>query len=447
LRHAVSKWLPDWMSFDHALGLFLIDVAALVILARLFGAALERLGQPAVLGEILVGILIGPSLLQAVAPGLFSTLFPHDTLMLLLGAGNLGLVLFIFLVGLEIDQSTLREGFGGVLKISVSSFLLPFAAGVLVATFLLSSTTAGGDSKVAFALFLGTAFGCTAFPVLARILADCELEHSVVGSMSLAAAGILDLIGWIVLAAVLALAAGDGFGSVVYKLLAILIFLVALKVVVVRLMLRSLRMVQASGPVASFALLVAVVFGCAGATQLIGLHSVIGPLLLGLALPRQSLEGLLGPVRLHLAPLASGVLLPVYFAMAGISVNVSGLRGNDILQLAFLLAAATATKIAGTMVGARWAGLRWRDGLPLGVLMNTRGLMEVVLLNVGLGVGVLDERLYSELMVVALLATMMTGPLIRRLRTASKGRLWGDVGHRGRMALEPDPDPVPQHGF
>jgi Kef-type K+ transport system membrane component KefB len=435
------------VSLDHALGLFLIDVAALVALARLLGAAMERAGQPAVLGEILVGILIGPSLLAAVAPGLISTLLPRDTQTLLLGVGNLGLVLFIFLVGFEIDQTTIRAGLGRVSRISISSFFLPFAAGVLVATFVVDSPGAGAESQVAFALFVGTAFGCTAFPVLARILADSGLEHSTVGSMSLAAAGILDLIGWIVLAIALAIAAGDGVGGVVWKLLSILAFLIALKTVAVPLLLRSLRAVGASDPVPGFALLATVVFFCAGTTQLIGMHSVIGPLLLGLAVPRDSLEQVLGPVRPQLAPVTNGVLLPVYFAMAGISVDVSGLSGNDLLQLGFLLAVATATKIAGTVIGARWAGFSWHDGLPLGVLMNTRGLMEVVLLNVGLSVGLLHEDLYSELMIVALLATLMTAPLIHRLGTTSSGRLWRDVRRRREPAFEPEPDPVSQHGL
>lgn len=438
------------MSPDHALGLFLVDLAALIVLSRLLGGLLSRLGQPSVLGEILAGILIGPSLLGAVAPDLVSALFPAEAMTLLLAVGNLGLVLFVFLIGLEIDQPTVRERVGQVAKISTGSFLLPFAGGALVAVPLASTQPGGGvESQLAFTLFVGTAFSVTAFPVLARILTDRGLERSTLGTMSLAAAGVLDLVGWILLAAALAVAAGDGAGGVLSTILGFLAVAVAVRKAVAPLLLGGLRRFGGEGPVTRFALLSAAVVVCAGATQLIGLHSVIGPLLLGTALPRERLEAVFGSVRAELSPVANGVLLPVYFAIAGMSVDVSAFGSGDVLQLATLLGLATATKIVGTVLGARWAGLGWREGLPLGVLMNTRGLMEVVVLNIGLSAGLLDLTLYSELMLVALISTVMTGPLIERLRTRSGGRLWREIGQRrGRpTALEREPETLPQHSI
>jgi Kef-type K+ transport system membrane component KefB len=438
---------------DHGLGLFLIGLAVLIGLGHLFAAVLARLGQPSVLGEILAGILIGPSLLGAIAPGAISTLFTPDALTLLTGVGNAGLVLFVFLVGAEIDRPTVRRRFGQVVKIATGSFLLPFVAGLMIAGSLQAADSEQGRSGVsglAFALFVGTAFAVTAFPVLARILADRKLERSAIGAMSLAAAGMLDLVGWMLLAVALTVAAGDGLAGVGRTALAFAAFAILVVRVGAPLLVSGLRRLGDEAPIAKLSALSAAIFVCAGATQLIGLHSVIGALLLGVALPTQDLKDVLGGTRRELAAITGAVLLPVYFAIAGMGVNVSGFGTGDALELLLLMAAVTATKIAGTMLGARWAGLTWREGLPLGVLMNTRGLMEVVVLNIGLSAGILDETLYSELMLVALVATSMTAPIVQRLRSRSAGWLWSETSQRRGerpASLEAKPGPLPQHSF
>ena len=435
---------------DEALGLFLVCLAVLIALGRFFAMTLTRLGQPAVLGEIFAGILIGPSLLGLVAPGAISTLFAADAMTLLAGVGNVGLVLFVFLIGIEIDRPTVRHRFGQVLKIATGSFLLPFAGGLLLAGSLQTGSGPGGDgvSDLAFALFVGTAFSVTAFPVLARILTDRGLERSAIGTMSLAAAGILDLVGWLLLAAALTAAAGDGIVEVLRTILLFAAFAIFVVKAGAPLLAFGLRRLRDEAPVAKLALLAAAIFACAGATQLIGLHSVIGALLLAVALPHEHLDELLGQARHEAAAVTGAVLLPVYFAIAGMGVNVSAFGADDALELLLLVTAATATKIAGTVLEARWAGLTWSEGLPLGVLMNTRGLMEVVVLNIGLSAGILDETLYSELMLVALFATLMTAPVVQRLRGRSVNWLWREIGHRaGRPAPRVEGEPLPRHGF
>ena len=416
---------------DEALGLFLVGLAVLIVLGRFFAMALTRMGQPAVLGEIFAGILIGPSLLGLVAPGAISTLFTTEAMTLLAGVGNAGLVLFVFLVGIEIDRPTVRHRFGQVVKIAAGSFLLPFAGGLLVAGSLQATGSSPAEDEVsglAFALFVGTAFSVTAFPVLARILTDRGLERSVIGTMSLAAAGILDLVGWLLLAVALTAAAGDGVAELLRIAVAFAAFTVFVVKVGAPLLVFGLRRLGDEAPVAKLALLAAAIFACAGATQLIGLHSVIGALVLGVALPHEDLADLLGSARHEAAAVTGAVLLPVYFAIAGMGVNVSAFGPGDAVELLVLLLAASATKIVGTVFGARWAGLTWREGLPLGVLMNTRGLMEVVVLNIGLSAGILGETLYSELMLVALIATLMTAPVVERLRGRSVGWLWREIG-------------------
>lgn len=403
------------MTTDRVLGLFFVAITILIALGWLLGRVAERLGQPPVIGELLVGILVGPSVLGAVFPGVALELFAQEVVTLLQAVGNVALILFIFLVGIEVDESSLRQRAGAVAKIVASSFAVPFATGVAVAALFLSSQGAASGSRLAFTLFVGVTFACTAFPVLARILADRGLTQTNLGMTALAAAGGLDLVGWATLAAALAIAAGQGITGVAFKLLLLAAFILLLKLAVVPWLLASLARGRHRDPPTQLALIATAVFASAGATQLIGLHSVIGPLLLGLMLPTATLVSELRLARSALTPVTTGVLLPIYFTTAGIAVNIPALSGGDVAVLFLLLGLATASKVAGTIAGARWAGYSWREGLPLGVLLNTRGVMEVVVLNVGLAAGLLDETLYSQLMVVALVATAMTGPLMNRL--------------------------------
>jgi len=437
---------------DQALGLFLIDLAVLITLGRCLAGVLSRFGQPSVLGEIFAGIVIGPSLLGAIAPDAISSLFSPEAMGLLTGIGNVGLVLFVFLIGLEIDRPAIRRRLGQVVKIAGGSFLLPFVAGLLIAGSLQTANAEAGEGSatgLAFALFIGTAFSVTAFPVLARILTAQRLERSMIGNISLAAAGILDLLGWLLLAVALTVAAGGGVSELLRTSSELAAFIVVVAKIGVPLLEIGLRRLGSEARIAKLSILAAAIFVFAGTTQLIGLHSVIGALVLGVAFPHRDLDSLLGPVRGEVAAVTGAVLLPVYFAIAGMGIDVSGFGAGNTFELVLLFAIAGATKVLGTVLGARWAGMSWREGLPLGVLMNTRGLMEVVVLNVGLSAGILDVTLYSELMLVALIATLMTTPIVQRLRAHSIGWLWREVGQRaGRSAVpRAEPETSPQHSF
>lgn len=418
------------MSSDHELALLLVDLAVLILLGRVFGRALTRLREPPVLGEIFAGVAIGPSLLGAVAPGVQSALFPAQVVSLLGAVGNVGLVIFVFLIGLEIDRSIVGRHFGRVAKVAIGSLTAPFVTGLLIAMPLYAfHSEVGGEAvpRLEFTLMVGIAFSVTAFPVLARILTAEGLERSALGAFSLAAAGVLDVAGWMMLAIVLTLNAGHGGGEILWTVVRFLAFAALAVWVLAPLAHRALTRFGGEGSIAKISILATAIFACAGTFQLIGLHSVIGALLLGVAFPRRGLEDLLGGVRMELYSTTSSVLLPVYFAIAGMDADLAALDGRALSEMALLAVVATVAKIAGTMAGARWARFTWREGFPLGVLMNTRGLMEVVVLNIGLSAGLLDESLYSELMLVALAATLLTAPVIRQLRFHSVGRLWGDT--------------------
>jgi Kef-type K+ transport system membrane component KefB len=407
------------MSADDVLGRLLVDVAIVIALCRLLAVLLRRLGQPPVLAEILAGIALGPSLLGAIAPGLESTLFPAEVTQALSAIGTLGLVLFMFFVGLELDSSAMRGRRGAVARISFGSLALPFAGGLALALALHGAHDQVAGQEVplaAFMLFLGTAMAVTAFPVLARILADHDLAATKIGTLATASAAIQDLTGWILLALALAVAEGSGAGSVALTVVEGAA-IVAILFGAVRPFLRhslgdGAEERELTDPTL-LALLLVGLAGTAGATQLIGLHSAIGAFLFGLAFPREGLPRVLPTLQRTVTPLTMVVLLPVYFLGPGLSVDVGQIGGQGFLELAAIFAVACAAKWTGTAAAARASGYSRRDSTVLGVLLNTRGLVELIILNIGLSAGVLDGALYSEFVLMALLTTLMTGPLLR----------------------------------
>lgn len=415
------------MNGEDAIALFLIDLAILIVLSRVLGWALAKVHQPPVLGEILAGILIGPSLLGWVSPGTSAALFPSEVNQLLEGMGNAGLALFAFLIGLGLDLSLTRLHLRTVARVSAGAFLVPFIAGAILALPLHESHSMVGGQTIpllSFAFFISTALSVTAFPVLFRILADQGLTDTPLGVISITSAGVLDLLGWILLGLALLLLGGGGSGILAGTGLGLLLFGVTMRFGVIPLLRRGVTRGPRETEVQRLSLVVALALGSAGFTQLIGLNSVLGALVLGLAFPREKRSGVIALTRQAITPMTEAVLLPVYFAVSGMSVDITGLRGNDLVELVVITVLATIAKVGGAASGARWAGLPWRDGLPLGILMNTRGLMEIVVLNVGYEAGLLDKSLYSELVLVALIATFMTGPALACLRSFLSGPIW-----------------------
>jgi Kef-type K+ transport system membrane component KefB len=406
------------MSADEVAGRLLVDVALIIALGRLLAVVLRRVGQPPVLAEIIAGIALGPSLLGAIAPGLSATLFPPEVTQTLSGIGTLGLVLFMFFVGLELDSTVLRRQGGSVARISAGSLLLPFACGLALAVFLHGAHDSVGGQPVpllAFMLFIGTAMAVTAFPVLARILNDHGLTGTRIGTIAISSAAIQDLTGWIMLAFALAVAEGRGSAHVlviVIEAIAIVAVLFGLGRPILR---RVLRADRGDGQ-PDLALLAVVLVGLAasaGATQLIGLHSAVGAFLFGIAFPREHLPPVLPALRQTVWPLTMVVLLPVYFLGPGLNVDVGQIGSEGSVELVAILVIACLAKWTGTAAAARFSGHSRRDSTALGILLNTRGLVELIILNIGLSAAVLDQALYSEFVVMALVTTLMTGPLLR----------------------------------
>lgn len=387
------------------IAVLLADLAIILLLARICGALARKCGQPAVIGEVVAGILLGPTLFGG---RLSEFLFPADVRPSLSVLANVGLALFMFMVGLEVDQQKLR----GVARVSagiaVGSLVLPFGLGVLLALFLGRGTPGGPD--IGFVLFVGTAMAMTAFPVLARILIDRGMEKTLLGGIALSSAAIIDVLAWCMLAAVVAVA-GGGFR---WQLLALVPYGVLMVWVVRPLLKRWIRRIPADG--AERAELVAVgLLGwllSAAATEWLGLHFIFGAFFFGLLVPRDRGGVFRDELVRRVGPVTTSLFVPVYFVVAGFGVNFAQLGRSGLGEIALILVLAIAGKFAGAFASARVQSLGVRDSLVLGTLLNVRGMTELVVLGVGLQLGVIDGRLYSEMTAMALVTTAMTGPLL-----------------------------------
>jgi Kef-type K+ transport system membrane component KefB len=391
-------------------GILLADLALIVVVAWVIGRVARAFGQPAVIGEIIAGILVGPSLFHG---AIAHTLFPMDVRPYLSALANLGLVLFMFVVGLELDFGRLRSSGRIAGATAAGSTLVPFALGLLLALYLARSHHPA--NLLGFMLFIGVAVSVTAFPVLARILTDRGMNRTRLGAIALSSAAVCDLAAWTMLAVVQAIVGGAQRNH--WWLVLLLIPYAVVLVTCGRPLLN--RLLTRKGPdrplsTGSLAIVLTGVLVSSAVTQLLGLHFVFGAFLFGLVMPRLENAGFRDEL-LHLTQFATTLLLPVYFIVAGLTVDLSRVGASGLLELGLIMVVAVTGKFSGAWIGARTQGLASRRSAVLAILMNTRGLTELVLLSVGQQIGVLDNRLYSLMVVMAVVTTAMTGPLLRWL--------------------------------
>jgi Kef-type K+ transport system membrane component KefB len=410
--------------------LLLTQMAIVLLITVACGWLALKVGQARVIGEIIGGILIGPSVFGRFAPHLSATLFPISSFGPFETLSTVGLVLFLFLIGMELDYEQLYRQRATAVVASGMSILLPFAMGALLAHSLRIRFAAHGIGNVPFVLFLGIAMSITAFPVLARILEERNLQGTALGATAILCAAVDDVVAWSLLALALALIGNqDAPSSLLLRLTGLVVYLF--------LMLGVFRpfaayLVRRKKPALTLELLGVVVAGAllsASATDKIGVHPLFGAFLFGVCFPRVPHWQV--ALRERLDMLVSVLLLPLFFALTGMRTRLDLLNDASMwLWAGVVLCAAVFGKMGGAALAARWTGQSWRDAVALGALLNTRGLVELIVLNIAYSVGAFTPTLFTVLVVMALVTTMLTTPILSLL------------GIRGTAKKQPGSIPV-----
>lgn len=399
----------DWAHhLASPLGLFLLQLLVLLVVAKGAGALLKRLGQPAVIGEMAAGLMMGPLVLGALLPGLHGALFPASSLGPLGMLSQLGVLMFLLVAGAELDLGGLRGRRRFAFTVSHAGIAVPFVLGVLLAIWLYPEHGPQGVGFTAFALFVGISLSITAFPVLLRILADRGITHTPLGQTAIACAALGDATAWCLLALIVAAAQATGWVPASLSLLCVVAFIALMLGAVKPWFARQVVQPGSEGRWLLGMLLLAL--ASALVTEVLGIHALFGAFAAGVAVSSNAQLRALLIARVE--PFAVTLLLPLFFAMTGLRMRADALQGSDLLLCAVVIAVATLGKLFGTWSAARSAGMGNHEAWRLGALMNTRGLMELIVLNLGYELGFLGDRLFAVLVIMALVTTAMTGPLL-----------------------------------
>jgi Kef-type K+ transport system membrane component KefB/nucleotide-binding universal stress UspA family protein len=397
----------------HTVSLVLMEILVVIGFSRLVGLLFRAIKQPLVIGEIMAGIMLGPSLFGAIAPSLSAQLFPAETAPILDVLSQIGLIFFMFLIGLELDPKYLKGKVRVAVFTSIAGIVLPFLLAGFLAVWLYPLGQGNGTSLLAFGLFLGSALSITAFPVLARIISENNLQNTPIGSLALTCAAVDDVAAWCLLAIAIAIARTNNIWGAVPNILLSLAYIVFM-LTAGRWLLRALSFHYDRSHHLSQLLLAGIymsVISSALIAEAIGIHFIFGAFLIGAAMPKN--EGLVREIAQKTEDFVLIFLLPIFFVYSGLKTKI-GLIDSPYLWLVcgVVLAVAIVGKYVGIYFTARGFGLPKREASVLGWLMNTRGLTELIVLNIGLQLGVINELLFAMLVIMALTTTFMTSPLI-----------------------------------
>lgn len=420
IRSASSA--PDWLQLARQVlarnatlplvGL-LIQILIILGLSRVCAFFLKAFGQPPVVGEMLAGILLGKSVFAYLSPAGFHFIFPESSMPQLYFFSQIGLIFFMFVVGLDLRLSSLKQRAAAAIMVSHVSIVLPFLLGALLSLGLYTRYGPPNVAYASFALFIGIAMSITAFPVLARIIHDKGLSGTPVGNMAIACAAVDDVTAWCLLAAVLGIVKAGTMQQALVVLVVSVVYVLFMAMVVRPFALRILRSATLDGKFTSgqLAFIFSIGLGSALLAEVIGIHALFGAFLAGAIMPHQ--VSFKTSLCAKIEDLTSVVLLPIFFAYTGIRVQIGLLDSWQSWGVcAGIIVVATTGKMLGAALAARATGAGWRDAWALGCLMNTRGLMELVVLNIGYDIGILPPTIFAMMVVMALVTTFMTGPLL-----------------------------------
>jgi Kef-type K+ transport system membrane component KefB len=407
---AVNNFLHN---FQHPLAILILQILSIILVARLFGWLMIKIGQPTVVGEIIAGIVLGPSLLGLFFPQFSSFLFPTESLVNLQFLSQIGLILFMFIIGMELDIGILKRSAHDAIVVSHASIIFPYFLGVALAYFLYQNYAPDNISFTAFALFIGIAMSITAFPVLARIVQERNLTKDHLGTLAITCAAVDDVTAWSLLAVVIAIVkAGDITGAlftIFFSVLYVLFMLFIVKRLLNKIAQTHFTRETVNKPV--LAILFGILLMSSYLTEVIGIHALFGAFMAGVIIPaNQEFRRVLAE---KIEDFSLVFLLPLFFVYTGLRTQIGLLNDPSLWIVCFIIIAVAVTgKFLGSAIAAKFVGQSWRDSLVLGALMNTRGLMELVVLNIGYDLGVLTPEIFAMMVLMALTTTFMTGPAI-----------------------------------
>ncbi len=400
-------------NLQHPLALLLSQIITIIFAARILGWICIKLRQPAVIGEMIAGIVLGPSLLGLYFPEFSTTLFPEHSLGNLQFLSQIGLILFMYIVGMELDLKVLKTKAKDAVVISHASIIIPFSLGVILSYFTFSQFAPAGVDFTSYSLFIGIAMSITAFPVLARIIQERGLQKTKLGTIVITCAAADDITAWCILAAVIAIVKAGTFVAALYTIaLALLYVLVMIKVV--RPFLKrigELYPTKDSLSKSMIAIFFLVLIISSYLTEIIGIHALFGAFMAGAIMPdsKKFRDQFIGKVE----DVALALLLPLFFVFTGLRTQIGLLDDPYLWKVTgVIILVAVVGKFVGSALAAKFVGQNWKDSLTIGALMNTRGLMELVVLNIGYDLGVLSPEVFAMMVIMALVTTVMTGPAL-----------------------------------
>ncbi|MFP5438727.1 MAG: cation:proton antiporter [Bacteroidia bacterium] len=400
-------------NLSHPLALLLVQIITILFVARFFAWICKKIGQPTVIGEMIAGIVLGPSLVGTFFPEYSALLFPAASLGNLQFLSQIGLILFMYVIGMELDLSVLRNKAKDAVVISHASIIIPFTMGIILAYFVYNRFAPEGVSFSSFGLFMGIAMSITAFPVLARIVQERGLHRTRIGAMVITCAAADDVTAWCILAAVIAIVKAGSFVSSLY-IIALSVAYVMLMLVVVRPFLKRIGELYSHKEnitkqvVAIFFLTLLI---SSYTTEVIGIHALFGAFMAGAIMPENMRFRSIFIEKVE--DVSQVMLLPLFFVFTGLRTQIGLLNDIEMWKICgLIIAVAVIGKFVGSTVTAKFVGQNWRDSLTIGALMNTRGLMELIVLNIGYDLGVLSKEIFSMMVIMALFTTFMTGPLL-----------------------------------
>jgi Kef-type K+ transport system membrane component KefB len=410
-------------NLQHPLAILLLQIITIIIVARFFGWVFRKIGQPSVIGEIIAGIFLGPSLVGMYFPEYSAMLFPKESLGNLQFLSQIGLILFMFVIGMELDLKVLKNKAKEAVVISHASIVIPFALGMGLAYFIYHQFAPKGVEFLSFSLFMGIAMSITAFPVLARIVQERGIQKTRLGTIVITCAAADDITAWCILAAVIAIVKAGTFTSSLYIMGLALLYVMAM-LFLVKPFLKKVgdlysRKENLSKPVVAIFLLTLIISSYL--TEVIGIHALFGAFMMGAIMP--DISKIRNIIIEKVEDVAVILLLPLFFVFTGLRTEIGLINDAYLWKITgLIILVAVVGKFFGSALAARFVGQNWRDSLTIGALMNTRGLMELVVLNIGYELGVLSPQVFTMMVIMALITTFMTGPALDIINYFFKSR-------------------------